>query len=78
MITQPRTRPVAANLPSSKGARLGLVDDGHQLVVSPRDKLDEPDSWLRLGAVVNAGTPRVDLPEVFLARTEVYVNQIRT
>ena len=49
------------------------VDGKDELVVTPLDKLDEPDSLVKLRAAVNARLPRVDLPEVLLeiaARTD--------
>jgi hypothetical protein len=62
-------RTVAANL----GARIEQVDGKDDLVVTPLDKLDEPDSLVKLREAVNARLPRVDLPEVLLeiaARTD--------
>jgi hypothetical protein len=49
------------------------VDGKDELIVTPLDKLDEPDSLVKLRAEVNARLPRVDLPEVLLeiaARTD--------
>jgi TnpA family transposase len=66
-------RTVAANLPSNPGARVEQVDGKDDLIVTPLDKLDEPDSLVKLRAEVNARLPRVDLPEVLLeiaARTD--------
>ena len=66
-------RTVAANLPSNPGARVEQVDGKDDLVVTPLDKLEEPDSLVRLREAVNARLPRVDLPEVLLeiaARTD--------
>ncbi|MGA2986948.1 MAG: Tn3 family transposase [Terriglobia bacterium] len=66
-------RTVVANLPSNPGARVEQVDGKDDLIVTPLDKLDEPDSLVKLRAEVNARLPRVDLPEVLLeiaARTE--------
>ncbi len=43
------------------------------LIVTPLDKLEEPDSLVKLRQEVNARLPRVDLPEVLLeiaARTD--------
>ncbi len=69
-------RTVAANLPSNPGARVEQVDGKDDLIVTPLDKLDEPDSLMKLRAEVNARLPRVDLPEVLLeiaARTNFTV-----
>jgi Tn3 transposase DDE domain len=66
-------RTVAANLPSNPGARVEQVNGKDDLVVTPLDKLDEPDSLAKLREAVNARLPRVDLPEVLLeiaARTD--------
>jgi len=66
-------RTVAANLPSNPGARVEQVDGKDDLIVTPLDKLDEPDSLVKLRAEVNARLPRVDLPKVLLeiaARTD--------
>jgi TnpA family transposase len=66
-------RTVAEGLPSNPGARVEQVDGKDDLVVTPLDKLDEPDSLVKLRAAVNARLPRVDLPEVLLeiaARTD--------
>jgi TnpA family transposase len=40
--------------------------DGTELVLSPLDKLDEPQSLIALKAAVAARLPRVDLPELLL------------
>ena len=69
-------RTVVANLPSNPGARVEQVDGKDELIVTPLDKLDEPDSLVKLRAEVNARLPRVDLPEVLLeiaARTDFTV-----
>jgi TnpA family transposase len=66
-------RTVAENLPSNPGVRVEQVDGKDDLVVTPIDRLDEPDSLVKLRAAVNARLPRVDLPEVLLeiaARTD--------
>ena len=41
-------RTVAANLPSNPGARVEQVDGKDELIVTPLDKLDEPDSLVKL------------------------------
>src|SRR5262249_12638227 len=61
------------NLSSNPGACLEQVDGKDDLVVTPLDKLNEPDSLVKLREAVNARLPRVDLPEVLLeiaARTD--------
>ena len=66
-------RTEAANLPLNAGARVEQVDGKEDLIVTPLDKLDEPDSLVKLRAEVNARLPRVDLPKVLLeiaARTD--------
>jgi len=66
-------RTVVASLPSNPGARVEQVNGKDDLIVTPLDKLDEPDSLVKLRAEVNARLPRVDLPEVLLeiaARTD--------
>ena len=57
---------VAANLPSNPDARVEQVDGKDDLIVTPLDKLNEPDSLVKLREAVNARLPRVDLPEVLL------------
>jgi TnpA family transposase len=66
-------RTVAQKLPSNPGARVEPVDGKDALIVTPLDKLEEPDSLVKLRQEVNARLPRVDLPEVLLeiaARTD--------
>ena len=66
-------RTVAENLPLNPGAHVEQVDGKDDLVVTPLDKLDEPESLVKLREAVNARLPRVDLPEVLLeiaARTD--------
>jgi Tn3 transposase DDE domain-containing protein len=49
------------------------VDGKDALIVTPLDKLEEPDTLVKLRQQVNARLPRVDLPEVLLeiaARTD--------
>jgi hypothetical protein len=59
-------RAVAANLPSNPSARVEVVGDRDELVVSGVDKLDEPSSLVRLRDEVQSRLPRVDLPEILL------------
>jgi TnpA family transposase len=66
-------RTVAKNLASNSLVRVELVDGKDELIVSAIDKLDEPESLIKLRDQVNARLPRVDLPEVLLeiaARTD--------
>lgn len=66
-------RAVAEKLPSNPGARVEQLDGKDALIVTPLDKLEEPDSLVKLRQEVNARLPRVDLPEVLLeiaARTD--------
>jgi hypothetical protein len=66
-------RTVAENLASNPLARVEPVDGKDELIVSAIDKLDEPESLIKLWDQVNARLPRVDLPEVLLeiaARTD--------
>ena len=65
-------RQTAADLPKNASLRIEEVGDDLDLVLSPLDKLDEPQSLLALRNAVDARMPRVDLPELvleILART---------
>jgi TnpA family transposase len=60
-------RTVASNLPSNTAARVQRREDGKdELIVTALDKLEEPDSLIKLREAVNARLPRVDLPEILL------------
>jgi hypothetical protein len=59
-------RVVAENLPVNSGARIEKVNEQDELIVTGLDKLDEPESLIKLRNEVNARLPRVDLPEVLL------------
>jgi hypothetical protein len=60
-------RTVASNLPSNTAARVERREDGKdELIVTALDKLEEPDSLIKLREAVNARLPRVDLPEILL------------
>ena len=59
-------RSVSANSPLNPHARVESVEGKDELVVSAIDKLDEPESLIRLRAAVNALLPRVDLPEILI------------
>ena len=60
-------RTVASNLPSNTGARVERREDGKdELIVTALDKLEEPDSLIKLREAVNARLPHVDLPEILL------------
>ncbi|GLQ91661.1 transposase [Dyella acidisoli] len=56
-------RSVALRLPNNPDVR--FEGDG-DLVITPLDKLDEPESLIALRAAVNARMPRVDIEEVLL------------
>ena len=66
-------RQVAANLTSNQLARVESVEGKAELVLTALDKLDEPQSLVRLRAEIARRLPRVDLPEILLevaARTD--------
>ena len=58
-------RHTAANLPKNASVRIEEVGGDPDLVLSPLDKLEEPESLVALRAV-EARMPRVDLPELVL------------
>jgi hypothetical protein len=57
-------RVVVGYLPANSGARIEKVNGQDELIVTGLDKLDEPESLVKLRNEVNARLPRVDLPEV--------------
>jgi hypothetical protein len=59
-------RQTAANLPKNASLRIEEVAGDPDLVLSPLDKLEEPQSLLDLRSAVDARMPRVDLPELVL------------
>jgi Tn3 transposase DDE domain-containing protein len=66
-------RQVAANLTSNQLARVESVEGKYELVLTALDKLDEPQSLVRLRDEIARRLPRVDLPEILLevaARTD--------
>ena len=66
-------RQVAANLASNQLARVESVEGKDELVITALDKLDEPQSLVRLREEIARRLPRVDLPEILLevaARTD--------
>lgn len=66
-------RMVSAHLPSNAYARLETRDGKTELILSPLDKLEEPQSLIKLRNAVAERLPRVDLPEILLeiaARTQ--------
>lgn len=66
-------RAVAARLPDNPAVRFETNNDKTELVLSPLDKLDEPESLVKLREQVVARMPVVDLPEILLeiaARTK--------
>ena len=64
---------VAANLAANQLARVESVEGKDELVLTALDKLDEPQSLVRLREEIARRLPRVDLPEILLevaARTD--------
>ncbi len=59
-------RDVAARLPNNPAVRFEIVKDKKELVLSPLDKLEDPESLLALRKEVIARLPEVDLPEILL------------
>jgi TnpA family transposase len=59
-------RRTAANLDSNEAVRVEQSSGRDRLVVTPLDKLDEPESLVRLRAAVQARMPHVELPELLL------------
>ena len=59
-------RRTAANLDSNEAVRVEQTAGRDRLVVTPLDKLDEPESLVQLRAAVQARMPRVELPELLL------------
>ena len=58
----------AANLEENAAVEVERTGERDRLVLSPLDKLEEPESLLRLREAVDALMPRVDLPEVLRLR----------
>jgi TnpA family transposase len=59
-------RAVIARLPNNPAVRFETVDGKSELILSPLDKLAEPDSLIALRKAVAERLPRVDLPEILL------------
>ena len=59
-------RAVAARLADNPAVRFETVDGKKKLILSPLDKLDEPDSLVALREAVMTRLPQVDLPEILL------------
>ncbi len=59
-------RAVARRLPDNPAVRFETVDGKKDLVLSPLDKLDEPESLIKLREAVVSRLPVVDLPEILL------------
>jgi TnpA family transposase len=59
-------RMVSARLSTNPAVRFETVGDKKELVLSPLDKLEEPESLLKLRKAVIARLPEVDLPEILL------------
>lgn len=66
-------RAVIARLPDNAAVRFETIDDKTELILTPLDKLEDPDSLIALRKAVSERLPRVDLPEILLeiaTRTE--------
>jgi len=59
-------RAVAARLPNNPAVRFETVNDKKELILSPLDRLEEPESLIALREAVVARLPKVDLPEILL------------
>ncbi|MGB3544171.1 Tn3 family transposase [Rubrivirga sp.] len=59
-------RRTAANLDTNEAVRIEQTAGRDRLVVTPLDKLDEPESLVHLRAAVQARMPHVELPELLL------------
>jgi hypothetical protein len=59
-------RAVAARLPNNPAVRFETEDDKKELVLSPFDKLDEPESLVARREAIVARLPVVDQPEILL------------
>ena len=59
-------RRTVTTLPNNPDVRIERCNGHDRLVVSPLDKLEEPDSLVQLKKAVKALLPQVDLPEVLL------------
>ena len=59
-------RRTAANLDANDAVRVERTAGRDRFVVSPLDRLDEPESLVRLRAAVQARVPHVELPELLL------------
>lgn len=66
-------RSVSARLPENQAVRFEGPPGKKELILSPLDKVDEPESLIALRAMIAERMPQVDLPEILLeiaARTE--------
>jgi TnpA family transposase len=59
-------RAVAQRLPANKAVRIETNSGKDELVLSPLDRLEEPQSLVELRAKVRPRMPRVDIPEIVL------------
>jgi TnpA family transposase len=59
-------RQVAAHLPDNPAARIERKGSRDELVLSPLDRIERPQSLVALQAGIAARMPRVDLPDVML------------
>jgi TnpA family transposase len=59
-------RAVIARVPNNPAVRFEGDPDKEELILSPLDKIEEPDSLITLRKAVAERMPRVDLPEILL------------
>jgi len=59
-------RAVSARLPNNPDVRFETVGDKRDMILTPLDKLEEPESLITLRQEVASRLPLVDLPEIFL------------
>ena len=59
-------RSVAARLPDNEAVRFEGPPGKEELILSPLDKVDEPESLVALRVMVAERMPQVDLPEILL------------
>jgi len=59
-------RRVAARAPSNPDLRFESVAGKTEIVISPLDRLDEPESLLKLRGAVQSRMPKAGIPDIFL------------
>ena len=59
-------RTVSARLSNNSAVRFETVDGKNELILSPLEKMEEPQSLMALRKAVADRLPRVDLPEILL------------